>query len=195
MTVNTKEASRRALRFSSIEDLAADLDNIEAAAKANTLTVTGNWTAGQILEHCNILFKGAIDGFPGQAPLFVRVIVKLFFKKKALSGEPLKPGIKLGKGTEWLLPNSDVGVDQGIAMLRASVDRVLNGGERFTHASPAFGELTHEEWVILNLGHCSMHMSFIEPGPEERRGPGDRRGAGARRAEDSADGSCDSADV
>ena len=181
MTVNTKEVSRRALRFSSIEDLAADLDNIEAAAKANTLTVTGNWTAGQILEHCNILFKGAIDGFPGQAPLFVRVIVKLFFKKKALSGEPLKPGIKLGKGTEWLLPNNDVGVDQGIAMLRASVDRVLNGDEKFKHASPAFGELTHEEWTILQLGHCSMHMSFIDLGPEERRQSVVRRGPEARR--------------
>lgn len=164
MTVNTKEAPRRGVRFESFEDLAADLDRIATASQAGTLTVTGNWTAGQVLEHCNILFKGALDGFPGMAPLPVRILVKLFFKKKALSGAPLKPGFQLGKGTAWLLPGDDTSVDQGLALLRGSVERVLNGNERFTHASPAFGELTHEEWTVLQLGHCSMHLSFIDLG-------------------------------
>ena len=164
--INTKEAPRRAVRFASLQELAADLDRIAAADAAGTLSVTGNWTPGQILEHCNILFKNAIDGFEGKAPLPIRLIAKLF-KKKALSGGPMKPGFKLGRGTEWLIPSDDTTTEQGLAMLQDSVGRVLSGGEKFTHASPLFGELTHEQWVTLQLGHCSMHLSFIELGDSQ----------------------------
>jgi len=90
-------------------------------------------------------------------------MVRLVAKKKALSGEPLKPGIRLPKGATELVPPVGTTFEAGYGALRGMVDRVL-GGEKMTHPSPLFGTLTHDEWVTLQLGHCSMHLSFIDLG-------------------------------
>ncbi len=36
--------------------------------------------------------------------------------------------------------------------------------ERMTAPHPAFGRMTHDEWVVLNLRHCELHLSFAVPG-------------------------------
>ena len=38
------------------------------------------------------------------------------------------------------------------------------GEERFTHDSPIFGKLTHEQWITLNAGHATLHLSFLDLG-------------------------------
>jgi len=162
--VNTKSVERRDISYGSFDDLAADLDAIEAARKAGTLTTTGNWSAGQVMEHVAILMECAVDGFPGKpAPWALRKLARLLFLKKALRGEPLNPGFKIPDQASFLRPGDDTTDEQGLARLRAIVDRVC-GGARFTHPSPLFEKLSHEQWTTLQLGHASMHMSFVDPG-------------------------------
>ncbi len=73
MTVNTKTAERRDVSFRTLEDLVADLDRVEAAHRAGTLTHTGNWTPGQVIQHCAIFMRCAMDGFPpGKPPAPIR---------------------------------------------------------------------------------------------------------------------------
>ncbi len=160
--VNTKTAERRELRYQSLDDLLRDLDAIESSHSAGTLRTTGNWTTGQIAQHCAILMRCAIDGFPTTAPWLVRVIVTALFKKKALSGAPAPPGFKIPKQAGFLTPDDDVTFEQGVGELREVVGRI-KAGERFTHPSPVFGRLSHEEWTTLQLGHTAMHMSFVWP--------------------------------
>ena len=49
--INTSTAPRRELSFHCTGCLKEDLAKIEAADRAGTLRVTGNWTAGENLDH------------------------------------------------------------------------------------------------------------------------------------------------
>ncbi|MEM9066571.1 MAG: DUF1569 domain-containing protein [Planctomycetota bacterium] len=161
--IDTKTADRRELRYTSLDDLASDIEAIDASWQAGTLKTTGNWSAGQITEHVAILMECAVDGFPGKpAPWLVRKVIKMLFLKKALTGDPLPPGFKIPSQASFLTPGDNTTTEAGVAQLRTIVDRV-RGGVRFTHPSPIFEKLTHEQWVMLQLGHASMHMSFIQP--------------------------------
>ncbi len=169
MTVDTKTAPRRTLRFDSFEDFERDLDAIEASHKAGTLKTTGNWGAGQIMEHLTRFGKCALDGFQNKAPWPIRKIFTLMYKKKMLTGDPMPSGYKLPKQASYMLPEDGTTTEEGIEMLRAFLLRV-QGGEKFKAFSPIFGQLTHEEWCKAQLGHAAMHMSFIEPGGADGAG-------------------------
>jgi len=162
--VNTKRAKRRDVRYDSLDDLRADLDAIERANAAGTLRNTGNWSPGQVLEHLAIFMECALDGFPpGKIPWLMRTIVRMLAKKKAIAGQPPPPGYRIPGGAAFLRPGDDTTFKAGMARLRKCVDRV-GAGERFEQPSPLFGELTHEEWMGIQLGHCSLHLSFLHPG-------------------------------
>lgn len=161
--VNTKTAPRRNLRYASFEEIAADLDRLEAALDAGTLTHTGNWTPGQVFEHTGKFLGFALDGFTTSAPAPVRWISILLFKKKATqTDDPIPAGFKLPKAASVMLPRDDVGDREGLDLLRTNVDRVRSG-EKMIHPSPIFGKLTHEEWLIIQRKHVALHLSFLHP--------------------------------
>lgn len=163
MTVNTKKAPRRQLRLASLAEVSADLDRIQAAHDAGTLRTTGNWSAGQVLSHIAILMEGAVDGFPADqvAPWYVRLICQTIIKPKALRGDLPPPGITL-PGDSFLIPGPAT-FEEGMGRLRRVIRRI-EAGERFTHPSPVFGRLTHEQWERLQSGHASLHLGFIALG-------------------------------
>ncbi|MAY74105.1 MAG: hypothetical protein CMJ31_05135 [Phycisphaerae bacterium] len=159
-TVDTKTAPRRSLTLGSIDELERELDRIDAAIQAGTIGHTGNWTPGQIGEHCAKFMRFSIDGFPTLAPGILRFFGRMFLLKKAMGPEPLPSGFKLPKQASVLLPSDSVTDATGIGELRMQVKRLQNG-ERMTQTSPLLGKLTHEQWVVLQLKHCAMHLSFI----------------------------------
>ncbi|MEM1424116.1 MAG: DUF1569 domain-containing protein [Planctomycetota bacterium] len=164
--VITKSAPVRELSYPDLDAFIADVEAVRASHEARTLTHTGNWTAGQCLWHLAVFMKGSMDGFPTQKPpLLLRVLGRLVFKRIALSGAPAKPGIRLPTSVAWLDPVA-MGVssfEEGYEPIKSIIDR-YRAGERFTHDSPIFGPLTHEEWCTLHCGHNAMHMSFQHPG-------------------------------
>ncbi len=169
MTVDTKSAPRRSLRFDSFDEILTEIGRIEAAMHAGTATTTGNWSIGQIGDHCARFIRFACDGFEAKAPAPVRFFARLFMLKKALSDEPIPPGFRLPKKAASMLPEPGVTDAEGIGELRKQLKRVL-AGKDMTCDSPLLGPLSHEQWVHLQCKHCALHLGFIDLG-DNPRGP------------------------
>lgn len=164
--IDTKSASRRAVHYHCFNCLKADLDRIQRAHDAGTLTSTGNWTPAQNLWHCAKFMQYALDGFPSSAPAPVRWIAALIYKRSAVkTDKPVPAGFKLPKQASFLLPPDDIAFDDAMASLRNTIAR-LDNNERFTHPSPLLGRLAHDEWTTLQLKHCMLHLSFLHTGDE-----------------------------
>lgn len=161
MAVNTRQAERREVRLESLEDLRAEVERIAVAERAGTLRRTGNWSTGQAFEHLGKFMAMSIDGFPPEAlpPLWVRAAARLM-KRRAIAGKPAPAGLKLPAEATFMLPREVVSLEEGEALLLRQLDRV-RAGERFEKPSPAFGELSHEQWTGLHLGHAKLHLSFL----------------------------------
>lgn len=158
-----KRTPVRTINLDSLEALAEELDRLESASAAGTLRRTGSWSLGQCCQHIGKFFNGALDGFDGKAPLPLRVLAKMFIKRKALGPEPMPGGINLPAAASALLPDPDISDEAGLAFLREPIARV-GRGERFKHPSPLFGKLTHEQWMTLQLKHAALHLGFLDPG-------------------------------
>ncbi|MFG0285431.1 MAG: DUF1569 domain-containing protein [Phycisphaerales bacterium JB039] len=161
--INTRKAARRDLKFTSLDDLAAELDRIQQAHDAGTLRATGNWIPGQILAHLATFWKCALDGFPAEMkpPLLLALIARLLFKRKAASGAAPPPGFKSPlKVRNHLEHGPGITFEESMSQFRAQIART-RAGERFDKPSPLFGQLTHDQWQRLQLGHCQLHLSFL----------------------------------
>ncbi len=159
----TKPDSWTPAVFRTLDELRAELDAIEAAHRAGTLRATGEWSAGQILEHCGKLMGFSFDGFGGAcAPWIIRLLGSTFFKPR-LGRSQMKPGIKLPKSASVLLPRDAVPFEEGLGLIRSQLARI-DAGEKMTHDSPVLGRMTHDQWVLLHLDHCRMHMGFLKRG-------------------------------
>jgi hypothetical protein len=160
-TINTKKASRRELSFHCTGCLKEELAKIEAAHRAGKLSHTGNWTAGENLDHVAINWEFSLNGFPPEAkmPFLIRLVARAM-KGRMTSGKTLPSGFKIPKGGEYMLPRAGCSFEDGLARLRAVLDR-LDRGEQMTVASPAFGPMTHDEWMRLQLAHAQLHLGFI----------------------------------
>jgi Protein of unknown function (DUF1569) len=164
--VDTKKVSRRSCSYKTLEEFKEDLQRVESANQAGTLSCSGNWTAGMNLEHIAKAFEFSLDGFPIRVAAPVRWIATLMFKKKILSGETFPAGIKpppkfLVQGDlSAPLPDKNTSFEDGMSRLREVINR-LETGSRFTAPSPVFGKLTHEESMRVQLGHAALHMGFM----------------------------------
>lgn len=160
MSIDTRRARRRELRFGSFDEILAEVERIGAAVENGTATTTGNWSIGENAEHCARFIRYACDGFEGLAPGAVRFIARLLILKSALGEKPLKPGFQLPKDASSMLPTPGIPDAEGLGELRKQLKRVLAGKE-MTAISPLLGPLTHEQWTILQCKHCALHLSFI----------------------------------
>lgn len=158
----TKHANWHPRDYGSLDELGAELDRVEKAHGRGTLTTTGGWSAGQILEHCAKLIGYSLDGFEARAPWFIKVFGVLVFKPR-LGRSHMKPGIRLPAKAASLMPRDEVPFAEGMAAMRSALARI-DAGERMTHDSPVLGKMTHDQWVLLHLDHCRMHFGFLDLG-------------------------------
>lgn len=161
--VDTRKAPRRELSFHCTGCLKEDLARIEASHRRAAVATTGNWTAGEILDHVACNWEYALDGFPSEARVSfpVRIVARLM-KGRFTSGKTLPSGVKIPSSATYMQPRRACSFDDGLARLRRVLDR-LDGGEQMTAASPAFGPMTHDEWMRLHLAHAQLHLGFIDP--------------------------------
>ena len=152
--------------YNSIEELNTELDRLEASHTDGNLKTTGNWSAGQIFDHCSKPMKMAFDGFFDEQgnqvhmPFLARVFGVLVFKN-LLGRSHMKPGIKLPASASSMLPPDDCSFEQGLEAIRSQIARIENG-ERMTMRSPVLGKSSQEQWVLLHLDHCRMHFGFLQ---------------------------------
>src|SRR5574342_33702 len=88
-----KVKQRRQLRFESLDDILAE---VERLASSKNIRAVGNWTSGQVLQHLAATMNGSIDGFPTFVPAPVRLLLRLFMKRRFLT-RPMPPGFQLPK--------------------------------------------------------------------------------------------------
>lgn len=157
---NPGKLKRRPLRLESIDEALREIDRIVAAHRQGRLRTLGNWTPGQTLAHVAAWIEYGYDGYPiAPPPWFVRPLLKLMLKRYLRKGMP--SGVRI-PGT----PQGTVGLDE--MPLEAAADRLRTAFERLQrkeparYHSPAFGPLSDDERIKLNLRHAELHLSFLD---------------------------------
>ena len=157
--VNTRKVEdRRTLRFETIDDAIADAEKVAAADQAGKAHTLGNWTLGQIFNHLATWADYAYTGAPMQAPWFVRIIAKTF--KKRFLTKSMPAGGRIPRVPGGTYGTEDVPTSEALDHFRKAFSRLK--AEAPTAPSPAFGPLTHDEAIALNLRHAELHLSFIQ---------------------------------
>jgi hypothetical protein len=154
-----KVDGRRLLRFESIEQAMTEADHLAEAERAGRLRRLGNWTLGQTLGHLAAWAEYGYTGCPLKAPFLIRWILRLR-KRKFLYG-PMRAGVKIPRVEGGTLATTPLPLDEGLGRYRRVMERLKT--EAPTAPSPAFGMLTHEEAIALNLRHAELHLGFLIP--------------------------------
>lgn len=152
----------RTLKFSSIDDVLAEMDRIIAADARGTLRRTGNWTAGQVFGHLAAWVNFGYEGFPPKAnpPFFIKWILRR--KKAKFLREGMPRGVKIPGAKEGTFATEPMSTEEGANRLRAALTRLKNREPAKFH-SPAFGEMPDEERMALQLRHAECHMGYLHP--------------------------------
>lgn len=155
--INTKSVpARRALRFQSLDDVAADAERLVSSPDTRML---GNWSLSHLLTHLAKAINSSIDGISVRAPWYIRLAAPLF--KRRILTKGMRPGFKLPKNVEPSFFPVAESPHEALAVLRAAIDRAR--AERITARHPILGHLTHDEWTQLHLRHAELHLSFALP--------------------------------
>lgn len=161
MSIDTAKATdRRTLAFHSVEDVIADVDRIVDAEQRGTLRCTGNWSAGQVFGHLATWINYAYEGYPFHVPWFIRLLLK--FKVKQYLRGRMDAGVRIPNMPDGTLGTEPLDTAEGARRLRAALQRLKS--EPAKYHSPAFGTMSHEDRILLNLRHAELHMSFMHPG-------------------------------
>ena len=154
-------AARRTLHFATIHDALADARTLAATERAGSLERCGNWSLGKTFGHLATWANMPFDGYPPEAtpPLPIRLILRLVKNRILKNGMPA--GVKVGRIPGGTLGLDEMPSEQGLAALEKAFARLNGTNPRI--ANPAFGPLTHEQWIQLNLRHAELHLSFHVP--------------------------------
>lgn len=157
--IDTRQVPRRTLRLSSIDDLLAELDQIEQAAQAGTLRAIGNWTPGQILGHLAAWIEYGWTGYPMKAPPWpISWLLRRTLRRTLRDG--LKSGVKIPGIAGGTTGTEALETDVALERFRAALQR-LQAGEPVRYESPAFGPMSQEDRVALQLRHAELHLSYL----------------------------------
>lgn len=160
MIDTSKVKQRRKLQFDTIDDCLAELGKLEEAEREGKLKTLGNWTAGQNLSHLAAWIEYGWDGYPmSKPPLPIRLAMKLMLGKILKNG--MDAGVKIPGIEGGTLGADDMETLAAVDRLRTALNR-LKSGEEAVHDSPAFGEMSHEKRVKLNLRHAELHLGFLD---------------------------------
>lgn len=149
----------RRLRFHSIEDCAAEVRRIAAADQAGVLRAHGAWTPGQVMAHVASWIEYAYEGFPiGRPPFFVRWMLRLRLRTMLDAGMPR--GVRIPGVSDGTTGIDDMETAAAADRLLAALER-LHSSEHAPHDSPAFGPMSHEDRIKVNLRHAELHLGYL----------------------------------
>lgn len=156
---NTAKVHHRQMRFVSIDDVLAELGRIRQADLEGRLETSGNWTAGQILAHLAAWIDYGYTGYPVKTPPFPVSWLLRWMGKRILK-HGMKPGVRIPGVKEGTFGQEEISVAEGVERLQKALLR-LKQGEPCSFDSPAFGPMSHEDRIRLNLKHAELHLGFM----------------------------------
>ena len=154
-----KVAGRRILRFESIDQMMAEVDRLVEAERAGRLERIGNWTLGQALGHLASWAEYSYTGIPLKTPFFIKWILRL--RKQQFLHEPMRAGVKIPGVEGGTLATDTVPLDDSLQRLRAVMAKLKSQAPTITHS--IFGQLSHDEWIAVNLRHGELHLGYQIP--------------------------------
>ncbi|HPF40340.1 MAG TPA: DUF1569 domain-containing protein [Phycisphaerae bacterium] len=159
--VNTKRvAQRRSLRFETIDDAIREADLLVEASRRGRLRQLGNWSAGQCLGHVAAWIEYGYDGYPMKPPgWLLRMLLAWLGKKYLRTGMPA--GIRISGAANGTYGTEDAEIADAAERFKNAFLR-LKRGDIAPHDSPAFGPMSHEDRIQLNLRHAELHLSFLD---------------------------------
>ena len=153
-------AQRRALRFATIDELLGEIDRVVEADQQGRLRTLGTWTPGQVLGHVAAWIDYGYDGYPmPPPPWLIRVFLRWQVKKYLREGMP--SGVRIPSVAEGTYGTEALPTGEAVDRLRGALRR-LQSGEQAKHDSPAFGPMSHEDRIQLNLRHAELHLGFLQ---------------------------------
>jgi len=153
-------ADHRKLRFNNIDELLAEIDRVVSADQAGALRRTGNWSAGQIFGHLATWINYGWEGYPMKVPWFVRWYLKRIGKRFIHEGMP--QGVRIPKVEAGTYGTDVIATQDGAQRLRRALER-LKQDEPPKFDSPAFGPMSLDDRVSLNLRHAELHLGYLHP--------------------------------
>lgn len=155
---SSSTATRRTLRFTSMAEILADVDQLAGSGRVVGL---GTWSPAQVLDHVRRVMVMSREGVDFAMPLPLRVFGRVF--KPLLLRNTLKPGIKIPKvATEAFDPPKDLEWAPSVAAFREEIAAASRPGA-MTAVSPLVGPLSHADWERLHCRHAELHFGFIVP--------------------------------
>lgn len=149
----------RELRFDCVADCISEVNRILAADETGDLHALGNWSPGQIMWHVASWIEYAYEGFPiGRPPFFIRWILRLRLKKMLQNGMP--GGVRIPGAPGGTFGMDDVKTAEAAERLLNALRR-LESPEEAGFDSPAFGPMSHDDRIRLNLRHAELHLGFL----------------------------------
>jgi hypothetical protein len=152
-----KVASRRQLHFQTLDQMVADAESLAAAEKSGGLQKLGNWSLGQALGHLASWINYPFDGYPFKAPWIVKLVMRPM-KGRFLKG-PMSSGRKIPGIPTGTVGADSISADEGIVRIRAAAKRLAANVPPLPNL--LFGNLSHDEWIAINLRHAELHLSFF----------------------------------
>lgn len=158
--VDRRVTGHRTLRFNCVDDCIAEVIRIRTTNDAGNLRSTENWTPGQILAHIASWIEYAYEGFPlAPPPFFVRWILRLRLSKMLRDGMPR--GVRIPRTQHGTFGMDEMNTSEAAERLLTALNR-LKSNEEAKFDSPAFGAMSHEDRIKLNLRHAELHLGFVE---------------------------------
>ena len=128
------------------------------------LDCLGNWTAGQIFSHLAAWIEYGYDGYPiNKPPLPIRWILRMMLPGMLRRG--MKPGVRIPGVKDGTVGQEMMEAGKAAERLERAWSR-LASGEPSRHDSPAFGAMSHERRIQLNLRHAELHLSNLKESPK-----------------------------
>ena len=156
-TASAAAPSRRALAYTSLEDILADIETLTAGPVRSV----GNWSAAENVDHVRRLMRYSREGGSVRLPLPMRLMGRLL--KRSVLTKPIKPGFKVPAGAaDAFSPDPNITLPDAVAALREEIALASAPGA-MCHPSPLVGPLTHDEWTQVHCRHAELHFSHLVP--------------------------------
>ncbi|MEQ9460797.1 MAG: DUF1569 domain-containing protein [Phycisphaeraceae bacterium] len=141
-------------------DILAECERLATAESEGRLTMVGDWTLAQNINHLAQLMHRTVDGFEPDLRVnpLLAWFMRTFLKHRLLTRFP-PTGLKLKPAFQRVfIAKPTLDTETALDNMRRGVEKSNTTTTR--HPSPILGELTLNEWNAFQSRHAEHHLSF-----------------------------------
>lgn len=123
----------------------------------DTQRLWGKMNVAQMLGHCCVPYVQALGSGTKRAPIYIRIIMVLFYKRSMTNDVPYKQGLPTGRA--MIMPPDSM-FEANKERLKELIHRFSVKGRPFFEGRRHFGlgPLTSDEWNNVMFKHIDHHL-------------------------------------